>query len=151
MEKNQVFFCRQSQENVAWIFGQNQHKQKIKKLPTLLMTARSSAAVRAALICRIRSRNLIGVGIFTLTGKNKFIKTYVQFSRLCCKKETLNVKKSKIFTRVLKNKFLYRTGSKNKTNKKLAVQSYLIPKNYELFKCNFFFFSRINLFQAKFY
>ena len=104
------------------------------------MTARSSAAVRAALICRIRSRNLIGVGIFTLTGKNKFIKTYVQFSRLCFKKETLNVKKSKIFTRVLKNKFLYRTGSKNKTNKKLAVQSYLIPKNYELFKCNFFSF-----------
>ena len=86
------------------------------------MTARSSAAVRAALICRIRSRNLIGVGIFTLTGKNKLIKTYVQFSefsRLCCKKETLNVKKSKIFTRVLKNKFLYRTGSKNKTKKNL--------------------------------
>ena len=41
------------------------------ELLTLLMTARSSAAVRAALICRIRSRNLMGVGIFTLQRKGK--------------------------------------------------------------------------------
>ena len=33
---------------------------------TLFMTALSSAAVRAALICRMRSRSRIGVGILTL-------------------------------------------------------------------------------------
>lgn len=39
---------------------------------SLLITARSSAAVRAALICLIRSRNRIGVGVRTETENKHF-------------------------------------------------------------------------------